>query len=458
MPFEGAAPYVSGWWAAAAFTEFLLILVLAGALAALRRTAARAPSGADLEQSVHERTLELFDATSSLEAQRRRLSALIDAIPDLVYFKDPQGRFQVVNEAFRRFAGKADQEIIGKAADAVLSPEFSGPCVAGDEAAVAAGRPLKVEEEVLTAVGPRFFTSTRIALRDPAGASQGVLAICREVTEEKALAAHLSHSEKLGVVGRLTSGIAHDFNNMLGVVRVTAEMLQDEAASHPKWAQGMGRILQASERATHLAGELLEFVRSKPSSPEPFDLHASVVSVTGLLRETLPKSIEIRTAFSAPCTRVRGARSEFESVLLNLALNARDAMPDGGKLAFETVDGSKDPPGSPADGAAQHPDWVEVRVRDTGMGMDESELARIFEPFYTSKPAGKGTGLGLSMARRFIEGMGGKISATSQAGGGAVFFITLPLACNPLAGGGAGCGMEQPSCEAQGWRASRNPG
>jgi CheY-like chemotaxis protein len=216
-------------------------------------------------------------------------------------------------------------------------------------------------------------------------------------------------------LGQLTGGIAHDFNNLLTVIQGSADMLcRDNLLEHKRlrFAQA---IVQASGSAAALTSQLLAFARRQPLKPEPINLNSLVEGMRDLIDRTLGERIEVRTALTEHACNILADRNQLEAAILNIAANARDAMPDGGRLTIRTRANFED-----------DKQMVGVEITDTGTGMDEDTLEHIFEPFFTTKKTGKGTGLGLSQVYGFAQQSGGEVRATSDPGVGTTFKLLLP--------------------------------
>jgi two-component system cell cycle sensor histidine kinase/response regulator CckA len=247
------------------------------------------------------------------------------------------------------------------------------------------------------------------------------VAVIQDLSERARLEEQLRAAQRLEAVGRLAGGVAHDFNNLLTVIQGAAELALDPAADAGRMRTELDEIRRAARRATALTGQLLAFGRRQILQPRPLDLSEVVRGMSAILRRLVPESIEIDVRPRAQ--RVISADvAQLEQVLLNLVLNARDAMPDGGRLTIETADVLLD------DGHADVPPgpYVVLAVRDTGIGMDVTTLARVFEPFYTTKEQGKGTGLGLASVYGIVRQSGGHIRVDSEPGRGSTFEVYLP--------------------------------
>ncbi len=243
--------------------------------------------------------------------------------------------------------------------------------------------------------------------------------------EQQAALEARRQSQKLEAVGLLAGGVAHDFNNLLAAILGHADVLALEAAPGSEVEASARTISQAAQRAGELTRQLLAFARLGQHRQEPVDLHALVAEATGLLGRTLGKSIRIVTALAAPRHHVRGDPGQLQQVIVNLAVNARDAMPEGGTLTLATSErrgGPGGPAGGPPPGA-----WLVLEVTDTGTGIAPADLERIFEPFFTTKAEGRGSGLGLATVYGIVKAHGGEIRAEPRDGGGTRFTVSLPL-------------------------------
>ena len=252
-----------------------------------------------------------------------------------------------------------------------------------------------------------------------------VVAIADDVTDLRRTEEQLRQSQKLEAIGRLAGGVAHDFNNMLSVVLCNAEFLSAELPDGDRRREDAEQILQAAHRAAALTRQLLAFSRQQVLSPEPLDLNEVIAGMEKLVRRLLGEHIAVHVALGSGPVRVRADRGQLEQVIMNLAVNARDAMPSGGTLRLETTRLEV-----PAGGGAEVPGGTGIHavvsVTDTGHGMDPATQARIFEPFFTTKPRGKGTGLGLATVHGIVQQSGGSIWIDSEVGRGTTFKILLP--------------------------------
>jgi PAS domain S-box-containing protein len=274
--------------------------------------------------------------------------------------------------------------------------------------------------------GKAALLVSRVPLRDAAGETVGVLGVYQDVTDRKRLEEQLRQAQKMEAIGRLAGGIAHDFNNLLTIIFGNAHLLRQLPADSPDFPQLIDDIHDAADRAAALTRQLLTFSRRQPSRPEVIDLNEVVAGLGGLLRRLLGERISVRAQVASESIRVRADRGQIEQVVMNLAVNARDAMPGGGTLTIVTSSVTLTAgPGNTATRLAR------LTVSDTGVGMTDEVKARIFEPFFTTKDPGKGTGLGLATVYGIVEQAGGSIEVESAPGAGSTFRIGLPW-CDAL--------------------------
>jgi PAS domain S-box-containing protein len=371
------------------------------------------------------RRREVEDARRAAEAHYRRL---VTTSPYAVYVLDQQGHFTEVNPAAGELLARQQHEILGRhfsemlpeRRDVDLASEMFSRIISGGaqtvEFPIRIVRPSGEVREI-------ELTATAI-LRD--GQSIGMHGIARDVTEQRQLEAQLRQASKMEAVGQLAGGVAHDFNNMLMVISGFAALLEGRIEGGSEAALYVQEIRKAAHRSADLTRQLLAFGRRQMLRPAVLELNAIVESAGSMLRRLIPATIAIETKLAADPGRVRVDPTQLEQVLVNLVVNARDAMSGGGTLTVETrnrriTEGD----------LRTHPflatgEYISLMVRDTGHGMDAGTLLRIFEPFFTSKPQGEGTGLGLATVYGIVKQSGGYIWAESQPGLGSNFTVLLP--------------------------------
>ena len=291
----------------------------------------------------------------------------------------------------------------------------------------AGGMGMRYETESVHRDGHRFFAEVSLnALRR--GDGYVINAFVRDVTQRRIAEEQLIQAQKTESLGRLTGGIAHDFNNMLTVITGTIEILADGVKDNPQLAGIAKLISDAADRGAQLTSSLLAFARKQPLQPGGTDVNDLIGEVVRLLSQTLGSQTEIRTELGRDAWLAFVDRSQLGAALVNLAINARDAMPDGGTLTFATRNVQLGIPEAVARGVERAGDHLVIEVTDTGTGISPSHLEKIFDPFFSTQEVGQGTGLGLSMVFGFVKQSGGGIEVKSEQGRGSVFRIYLPKA------------------------------
>jgi signal transduction histidine kinase/ActR/RegA family two-component response regulator len=253
-----------------------------------------------------------------------------------------------------------------------------------------------------------------------------------DITDRKLLENRLQQSHRMEAVGRLAGGIAHDFNNLLTIIKGYAEMALNRPGVPPEFTADVHQIGNAAERASTLIRQLLAFSRKQVLQPKSLDLNSIVESLDKLLNRLMGADIQMKTACSANIGRVKADPAQIEQVIMNLVVNARDAMPKGGRLTIETANVDLDANYARDHVSVKPGPYVMLAVSDTGMGMDAETQAHIFEPFYTTKGGGRGTGLGLSTVYGIVKQSGGYIWVYSEPGKGTTFKVYLPRVEEPV--------------------------
>ncbi|MDO8297255.1 MAG: PAS domain S-box protein [Caulobacter sp.] len=350
---------------------------------------------------------------------------LVDAITDYaVYMLDPDGRVSSWNPGAERFKGYAADEIIGEDFSRFYTEEDRaiGAPAAALRAAREAGR-FEAEGWRLRKDGGRFWAHVVIdAIRDDAGRLLGFAKVTRDITERREAQQALEtareallQSQKMEAVGQLTGGVAHDFNNLLMAVLGSLELLRKRLPDDPRALALLDNAVQGAERGATLTQRMLAFARKQRLRLESIDLAALVAGMAELLARSLGPALRLKLDIPANLPPVLIDPHQLETALLNLALNGRDAMPDGGDL---TIAASAERIGVDGRWGLAPGDYVRLSVIDTGVGMDAEALARAVEPFYTTKDVGRGTGLGLSMVHGLAEQAGGRLVLASRPGEG----------------------------------------
>ena len=363
-------------------------------------------------------------AERALVESHALLNAVVEGTSDPVFVKDLSGRYLMINTAGASSLGRTAPEMVGRRDDELFEPVVAAALTSHDAEVLSTQQPQTFQETRGQAERTRHFLTTKGVYRDGAGQVIGSFGISRDLTEVTRLENQLRQSQKLEAVGRLAGGIAHDFNNLLTVINVCAELALSEAAGSPA-AELVSEIHGAGQRAAALTHQLLAFSRQQVLDAQVVDLNQTLSQLGQMLARVLGEDIELRFSPEPTLGRVKVDKSQLEQAVVNLAVNARDALPAGGKLELETraVTLTSDP----ARADVRPGEYAELTVRDSGHGMEPATIARIFEPFFTTKPLGKGTGLGLAMVYGFIKQSGGHITVESVVGEGTTFRLLLPL-------------------------------
>jgi PAS domain S-box-containing protein len=378
---------------------------------------------------------ERRQAEETLRQSQEQFRLLVQGVTDYaIYMLDTEGRVSSWNAGAQRIKGYLPDEIVGEHFSRFYTPEDreAGVPVRALRAAMAEGR-YEAEGWRVRKDGGRFWAHVIIdSIRNDAGEAIGFAKITRDITErmeaqkalEKAREA-LMQSQKLDAIGQLTGGVAHDFNNLLMAVLGSLELLRKRLPPDPKATALLENAVLGAQRGAALTQRMLSFARKQELKLEGVDLPTLVHGMTGLLQRSLGPAVQLTTRFPLGLPPVFTDANQLETALLNLAINARDAMPDGGVITFEasaeTVDAQSPIPLPPGK-------YVCLAVIDTGEGMNEETLSHAAEPFYTTKGIGKGTGLGLPMVHGLAEQSGGRLILKSRVGEGTRIEILLPQA------------------------------
>lgn len=398
---------------------------------------------AELDQRVLQRTAELETATQELRARismheqtekdlrqsEERFRLLVEGTKDYAIFMlDPNGVVVSWNLGAERLFGYTAEEAVGSTLGELYPSEdlqiHTSQYVL--EQAAAGGQ---FEEETwrLSKEGRRFRASTvTTALRDEEGRLRGFSRITRDMTEKHALEQQLRHAQKLEAIGRLAGGVAHEFNNSATAILGYATLILEQAQGDAKLRHYAEEIHKAGQRAAGVTRQLLAFSRQQILQPTTVNLNEVVGDVEKMLHRLIGENIRVVTALDPYLGSIKADPGSIAQVIVNLALNARDAMPDGGELLIETSNVDVDTViarDSQQIGPGPH---VRLRVSDTGTGLDKQAAAHLFEPFFTTKPVGSGTGLGLSTVYGIVKQSGGGILVFSEPGRGATFQIYFP--------------------------------
>jgi PAS domain S-box-containing protein len=374
-------------------------------------------------------TEELRTNAARMEATLQataRYRALMEQANDAILILDLAGRILEANRESERLFGRARAQIVGRNYDDFVVPDEREDSARRRGRLTTEGTPLRVTDRHIERAGGSVVTVDVSGSLVRMGEESRVLAILRDVTERQHLEAQLLQSQKMESVGRLAGGVAHDFNNLLGVITGYGDLLMHEIGpDHPSHRRVV-EIRKAADRAAALTRQLLAFSRKQVLQLRVLDLNAVVAGIEPMLRRLIGEHIELITVLGKGLGRVKADPGQVEQVIANLAVNARDAMPKGGKLIIETGNVELDEFYAATRREARPGPHVMLAVSDTGRGMDAETLGHMFEPFFTTKGLGQGTGLGLATVYGIVRQVGGQVMVYSEPGRGTSFKIYLP--------------------------------
>ncbi len=396
------------------------------------------------------------------------LDAIFENIPHMIFVKDAERlAFHRFNRAGEELLGMPRSALLGKTDHDFWPPEQVEHFIRKDRETLAGGKLLEIDEEpIQTARGLRWLRTKKIPLRDSAGVPRFLLGISEDITEQKQIYEELQRTreeleqrvvlrtaqlsrlnaelsqevterklaedalrkseeqlrqaQKMEAVGLLAGGVAHDFNNLLTVIAGYAEALLNDDGTAPSMKDDLTQISRAAEQAATLTRQLLAFSRRQVLKPEVLDLNSRIAELEKMLRRLIGEDILLAVTLSPRPALIKVDPGQIEQVILNLVVNARDAIESGGRISVESCHLELNEPGR------EPRSCVMLSVKDTGLGMDEATRARIFEPFFTTKERGRGTGLGLATVYGIVEQSGGTITVSSEPGIGSTFKVYLP--------------------------------
>ncbi|HVP67743.1 MAG TPA: PAS domain S-box protein [Anaeromyxobacteraceae bacterium] len=367
-------------------------------------------------------------AEQALRRSEQRYRHLVENQQDLIVEADVDGRVRFASPSYCRLFGKSIEEVVGQHFMPLVHAEDRGATLQALEKLFLPPHTCTVEQRAMTPGGWRWLAWSDQAVLDENGEVVSIVAVGRDVTTQRAMEERLRQSEKLHAIGQLAGGVAHDFNNQLTGILSAGEILAQALKAEPELRELAEMVVTAAEHSTRLTRQLLAYARKGKLKTVPVDVHGTVQDVIALLRRSIDKRIAIRQALEARPSTTLGDSGQLHNALLNLALNARDAMPEGGELTFasRTVDLTR------ADVEAGRLDvvpgrYVALEVRDTGVGMDAETRSHLFEPFFTTKDVGKGSGLGLAAVYGTMKTHRGAVDVSSERGRGTAFTLYLPL-------------------------------
>jgi PAS domain S-box-containing protein len=366
-------------------------------------------------------------------ASHNMLHSVIEGISDAIFLKDTEGRYRLINSAAAGHLGLRPEEVLGKT-DADLFPTGTLESLRRNDLEVRRSRrPVTVEQTFPIRGKARTFLITKNPYHDASRGLDGVLGIALDVTERRAMEELLRRAQRMESIGTFSGGIAHDFNNLLTVIKGYSQIaLSDPALNNSQLRTHIEQIDRASGRAASLIGQLLAFSRQQVLNPRVINLNQVILQLEGMLVRLIGEDVEIELHLGEGLDPVKADPGQIEQILMNLAANARDAMPAGGRITLRTANVHLRESLLESSFMVPAADYVLLMVSDTGEGMDAQTQTRIFEPFFTTKPQGKGTGLGLATVYGIVKQSAGYIAVDSYPGVGTSFRIYLPRVNEPV--------------------------
>lgn len=355
-----------------------------------------------------------------------RYRDLVENARDIIYTHDLEGNYTSVNKAGEQLTGYTREESLKMNLAQTVAPEYHDRARQMIANKLAGEKETIYDLEIIKKDGNRIALEVNTRLITKNGAPIGIQGIARDITEREQLEEQLRQAQKMEAVGRLAGGIAHDFNNMLTAIAGYSELAIMQLQAQDPLRECIEEIKKASDRAASLTRQLLAFSRKQVLQPKVLDLNSVVKEMEKMIRRLIGEDIHLRTMLSPDLGSIKADPGQIEQVVLNLAVNGRDAMPKGGRLIIETSNVYLDNKYAARHIAVKPGPYALLAVSDTGIGINEEEQKHIFEPFFTTKEIGKGTGLGLSTVYGIVKQSGGNIWVYSEVGLGTTFKIYLP--------------------------------
>jgi PAS domain S-box-containing protein len=365
-------------------------------------------------------------AEKVLREAKEYLNQIINCIGDAIFVMNREHKFILLNDAICRFTGSQREALLGMSGPKPNSTESINSLWEQEEAVFETGKELVTEDSFSDGQGNSRILMTKKSLLTDQDGNKQIVGISRDITEYKHLQAQFMQAQKMEAIGVLAGGVAHDFNNLLNVINGYSELVLEELKVDDPARKDLEQIREAGRHAAALTTQLLAFSRKQILQPEILSLNTAIVQMSSMLRRMIGEDIEIITKTQPDLGLINADPGQIQQIVMNLAVNARDAMPQGGKLTIETANVDYD-----ADYAKDHPSvgegaYVMMAITDNGIGMDAKTREHLFEPFFTTKEKGKGTGLGLSTIYGIVRQSNGFIWVYSEPGKGTTFKIYFP--------------------------------
>jgi PAS domain S-box-containing protein len=369
-----------------------------------------------------------------LTEQRRGemwFKAIMEHAPSAVVLKDLEGRYLFANPALEKWTGVKASDLVGSTTDALFSAEYAKQHDDFDREVIEAKAPRQREFLAPFREGIRNVLFTKFPIFDFEGNLEGIGSIGTDITDRKHVEAQLVQAQRMEAVGKLTGGIAHDFNNLLTVIIGNSEILAGELEGNERLQPLAQVTLDAAERSAGLTQRLLAFGRRQVLEPRPTDSNQLLRDMKGLIERAAGERSKVSYTLAENLWPAMVDPGQLETAIINLVVNARDAMPESGRISVETANAELDELYAQMNPDTKPGDYVMIAVTDTGTGMAPEIVARVFEPFFTTKEVGKGTGLGLPTIYGFIKQSGGHVKIYSEVGHGTVVRLYVPRADAP---------------------------
>jgi PAS domain S-box-containing protein len=379
---------------------------------------------AELEHEI----LERRQAEDALRTNERITRNLVEHLPHRILVKDRDSVILFCNANYARDVGRPPEEVIGKDASAFYPPELAQAYHADDREVMARGTMKDIDEAYQVDGQDRWVHTVKVPFRDEQGRVNGVLVVFEDITERKRLEEQFRQSQKMEAVGRLAGGVAHDFNNLLTAILGYCELLLSDCDPDDPRHADIAEIQKAGLSAAGLTRQLLAFSRKQIIDPTILNLNEVVADMRTMLGRLIGEDVKVVLALRGELAPMKADRGQVEQIVMNLALNARDAMPLGGTMTIATANVELDENYPKTHLAVSPGPYVRLTVADTGTGMTPAVQARLFEPFFTTKAVGKGTGLGLATVHGIVKQNGGSVNVYSEVGVGTSFKVYFPVA------------------------------
>jgi two-component system, cell cycle sensor histidine kinase and response regulator CckA len=385
-------------------------------------------------QMVYLDITERKQAEEALKESKEYLNQIINSIGDPIFVRDRDHNFVLVNEAFCNFFHRTPEEWLGRTRFESLNKDLQSSIWETEEAVLRTGIENITEDNLIDWQGDSRIVMTKKSLLTDKRGNKQIIGVLRDITEYKRLETQFLQAQKMEAIGILAGGVAHDFNNLLNVINGYSELILCELSPNSPIRKDLEQIKDAGQRAAALTSQLLAFSRKQIMQPEIIDLNKVVTRMETMLRRLIGEDIDFISITHPDLMPVHADPGKIEQLIMNLAVNARDAMPKGGKLTIETANTDFDDSYVKKHPVAQKGPYVMLAISDNGVGMDAATQAHLFEPFFTTKEKGKGTGLGLSTVYGIVKQSNGFIWTYSEPGKGTTFKLYFPQANVAVAG------------------------